>query len=314
MFRNAAAKNEERKKNPAEPTINVQTEENRKHVPIKKEKALEKWMRTKSQNSIIPISENKNAIECLISPRKTEHSKSPNKKQRGRPPKSTNFTRKPSNADIKCSDISQMFKAQKKEVTKKKIPDLDYEVFMELPEFLRDEILRDYDLQNLTNLESSEAEKGEKFTKQSESIIVDKKFLELLDPQLRMEVEKVIDSKDVIVLNDSNEELEEKKNVTDNVFLKNEWRQLLKSWLEFNKPNVKDVEVLVASAIELIEFRKINFLFNAMKFLFRSIKVTKNCKWHQVYFMILTPIQTKIKSIFKSKLLLESKFNCDFCD
>lgn len=338
LFRKVAAKNVEKKRDSGEhekiagPSL---IPENPKELvedfsTKNKERGLDKWMKGVKENNNPNNSPSK--LETSNIPHKNfpkkDTARSPGKKQRGRPPKHASFTRKPSN-----SDISEMFKAQKKEPQNRKIPpDLDFDVLMELPEEIRDEILRDYGWQ-------TEIVQTKTPEKTNESIRVDQKFLELLGPQLRLEVEKVIDSKDIIVINDSLElektgkvetreeqvpekfeeiiENEDKKKIlptsSDNVFLKKNWRQLLKSWLEFDKPNIKDVEVLVDNGQEMVQLNKINDLFIAMKYLFRQINETKNCKWHQVYYMILTPIKAKIQEIFTLKLLLDNKFDCEFC-
>lgn len=259
---------------------------------------LQKWMRT--SNEAVESPKNTSSVKKPTVP----VSKSPVKK-RGRPPKnSTSFTRKPSN-----SDISTMFSSMK---TTKKLPQaskIDMDVLMELPEDIRAEILNQY--------------------KEHE------KTLEHVSPQKSSIVEnEEDDSQDVIIIdkpsdcpknNDNRESIkaEERKSLEDkresrqpspeNILMRPDWRQQLIAWIEHDKPNVNDIEILVESAFEMIGFERINELFVKLKCLFRIISDTKSCNWHQVYFRIVRSVQEQFQDIFNSKLYVEENFDCEFC-
>lgn len=169
--------------------------------------------------------------------------------------------------------------------------DIDPEVLASLPYDIREEVLRDH---KLNRKQKSITEKYDKFN-------VDSKFLQALPPKLRKEVEKEISAQiSKLESNQTNSEFKESssevvssdqrtinhllklpenkkefryedaKKISDNIFLKNEWQLLLKSWINStDTPFTTDIQILGDHARDLFILKKWDDLFVKLRYLHR---------------------------------------------
>lgn len=283
-----------------QPEKKVKINETKMEKPQLQESSLQKWMKAGESTKNIPLKTSPIKIETTVKRQQYQTSKSPVKRGRGRPPKSATLTRKPSN-----SDISVMFNSKKvskqtsTEISSSDIIDVD--VLMELPDEIRSEILKQY----------------KEHEKTLEAASPKKESCKLKDNSAAMLAGQSSDEpKSATSRDPSAKEVKKEKKLepsAENILMKKDWRQLIQSWVDFDKPNVKDVDVLIESAYEMIGLEKISDLFIRLKFLFRIIDDTKSCTWHQVYFRIINPIQNEFKDIFGAKLYVEENFDCEYC-
>lgn len=180
--------------------------------------------------------------------------------------------------------------------------ELDMNVLAELPDDIRAEILRDYNVKRRMPVKTKKATNQQK----PQSNIVDKDFLAALPEEIRAELlrdqnrqnNKTSENgqrkaQSVEVQNTSSNSTEysiSSLNTTaddsgattvptvleDNIFIQTDWRQTLQQWLdttsEPNEPPLQcDVNAVVESAVELVRSRRINILYLGMRFLHRSV-------------------------------------------
>ncbi|XP_055587064.1 DNA repair protein Rev1 [Uranotaenia lowii] len=183
-----------------------------------------------------------------------------------------------------------------------------------------------------------------------EKINVDLKFLEALPPDLRQEVEKQIEmQRETMIITSDEPEFSETLQVTpesspvkeipanvqnggpkvpprcrlqepesdesdqqpDNILLRLEWRNMLRSWLNSTEePQPVDIELIGVNAQELIEQKKLNEIYLCLRFLFRVIEERGLCAWHQAYFRIVHAAQIRMREIYGTKLVVRDGFGC----
>lgn len=180
---------------------------------------------------------------------------------------------------------------------------LDMDVLAELPDEIREEVLRDYNLK-LNN------PKKETTQLKPQSNIVDEDFLAALPYDIRAEVLRDqnmqnIESRETFIDGQCKEQLAEEQMAInfmysspssttkedsgstampsvseDNIFIQTQWRQTLQQWLDTasdpNDPPLQcDVDTVVNCAVELVRSRRINTLYLGMRFLHRFVFVCK---------------------------------------
>lgn len=192
-------------------------------------------------------------------------SKSPPKK-RGRPSKASTNQQNPKN-----TSISSLFAASKRTnvVYKKSAQELDLSVLAELPEHIRKEVLREYEMDPRIQTEENE----------TIDLITD-------EPDVEM--------KDIIPV----------ENTTDNIFLSDYWRPLVQEWLTV-EPDYDSTEILIKSICQLVRIKDIELLYLIMRFLNRIIDSSGQCKWHEVYNKITEEVQSNMVILFNKKMYIK---------
>lgn len=181
--------------------------------------------------------------------------------------------------------------------------ELDMAVLAELPDEIRAEVLRDYNVKRRRLIISPKAKRQLK----PQSNIVDEDFLAALPADIRAEVlrdqnmQNIETREKLIDVQHKTQSVEEEaaSNFTvaststtkedcgvttipsvseDNIFIQTQWRQTLQQWLDTtsdpNDPPLQcDVNTVVESAVELVRSRRINTLYLGMRFLHRFVFV-----------------------------------------
>ena len=224
---------------------------------FKNQPATTMTSRSKILESIIP--------EVKVKKQSTIVSKSPSKK-RGRPSKASNNQQNPKN-----TSISSLFAASKKTnvVYKKSAQELDLSVLAELPEHIRNEVLREYEIDSKTSTEETET-------------------IDLISNESRDEIKEAVSV----------------ENTTENIFLSDYWRPLIQDWL-IADPDFSNTETLVKTSCQLVRIKDIELLFIVMRFLHRIIDSSGKCKWHEVYNKITEEVQSTMLVVFSKKLYIK---------
>ncbi|XP_049541118.1 DNA repair protein Rev1 [Anopheles darlingi] len=173
-------------------------------------------------------------------------------------------------------------------------------------------------------------------------IQVERKFLEALPFELRLEIEKQIalqrDSMVVVTTgNDySDAEIDEPLRVTpeaspvkqllpptitesvpkdSNIFRRDNWRELVEEWIDSaEEPYEYDVELLAANGEELVENRALlERLYIIMRCIYRLVQQRGTCPWHRAYRAIERTVQTRMMVIYGSRLGIRS-IQCEECN
>lgn len=190
---------------------------------------------------------------------------------------------------VKNSKLTNMFK-NLKEKQDMLYEGLDSDVLAALPDDIREEVLKDHQLQLMKSKLSAEDE-----------------FLNALPSDLREEVQMDLNLQKV------NIPIQKPSIVSsENIFLQNNWRFLLKSWIESeSSPEEYDVKLLAIHGQELISSKQLNVLYVGLRYLHRIINELGSCEWHFAYFSVLKSIQETMLEIYNSSLKVEENFNCD---
>ncbi|XP_050097584.1 DNA repair protein Rev1 [Anopheles aquasalis] len=182
-------------------------------------------------------------------------------------------------------------------------------------------------------------------------IQVERKFLEALPIELRIEIEKQIalqrDSMVVVTTpgyDDSDAEIDEPLRVTPeaspvkqplppvtpppppppstesvpkdgNILRRDNWRELVEEWIDSaEEPYEYDVELLAANGEELVENRPLlDRLYLIMRCIHRLVQQRGSCPWHRAYRTIERAVQTRMMIIYGSRLAIRS-IRCDECN
>ncbi|XP_031634603.1 DNA repair protein REV1 [Contarinia nasturtii] len=101
----------------------------------------------------------------------------------------------------------------------------------------------------------------------------------------------------------------------ENILRSNEWRQILSYWLQSRvDPNDSDIKSIVYFFKEFACAHKLCDVSIALKFLHRKIEKL-NCRWHQIYNIIVGEVQNEVKTVFPANVSLHTKnfSNCKNC-
>ncbi|CAO1352082.1 unnamed protein product [Diamesa serratosioi] len=204
-------------------------------------------------------------LEVSVKKSSTIVSKSPPRK-RGRPSKATTNQPIPKN-----TNISSIFASSKRTnvVYKKSAQELDLSVLAELPEHIRNQVLKEYEIDQTTSTE--------------EDLTID-----LNSDEPEVEIKEVVPV----------------ENTTENIFLTDYWRPLIQDWLTTD-PDFDCIEILIKSSCQLVRIKDIELLYLVMKFLNRVVDSSGKCKWHEVYNKITEEIQSNMAVVFNKKLYIK---------
>ncbi|XP_035793890.1 DNA repair protein REV1-like [Anopheles albimanus] len=176
-------------------------------------------------------------------------------------------------------------------------------------------------------------------------IQVERKFLEALPVELRLEIEKQIalqrDSMVVTGCDDSDAEIDEPLRVTpeaspvkqrsaapspppnttetaskdSNIFRRDNWRELVEEWIDSaEEPYEYDVELLAANGEELVENKALlDRLYLIMRCIYRLVQQRGTCPWHRAYRAVERAVQTRMMVIYGSRLAIRS-IQCGECN
>lgn len=217
-----------------------------------------------------------------------EHSKELSKRE---PAASRSFRGRKVGRPRKCSAVLAQTSSLSKNI---RAEELDMDVLAELPDEIRAEVLRDYNVKRPRLLKNSK----KAMTQLKPQSNVDEDFLAALPADIRAEVlldqnmqniklndEKFIEEQTESNLKDRTEDVGATNTAVhsvsgDNIFIQTHWRQTLQQWLDTtsdpNDPPLQcDVNTVVDCAVELVRSRLINTLYLAMRFLHRFVYVYK---------------------------------------
>lgn len=95
----------------------------------------------------------------------------------------------------------------------------------------------------------------------------------------------------------------------DNIFLRPDRHVQFEAWLA-QEPNDSDITVLSEFGAELIRTKRLNELFDTLKFLYRIIRDIKSCKFHRIYLKVVEILQLHMQEIYQTNLFVLDDFGC----
>ncbi|XP_053674481.1 DNA repair protein Rev1 [Anopheles nili] len=251
---------------------------------------------------------------------------------------------------------------------------LDPDVLAALPEDIRQEVIRDYRSQQfLLQSRSSEqthppvertpvkSSPQRSYTKrdrrspatpqgknsvEDQKIKIDFKFLQVLPPHIRIEVEKQIElNKDNMVVVCDEPEIDEPLVVSPepasehyrtpakilasdvektprkndppqetNILRRSNWRELVEEWVDSTEePYEYDVQLLAANGQELCCNDTLERLYIFLRCFQRLVVDKRSCAWHRAFVGVVHPIQEQTQIIYGRKLAVRP-IDCELCN
>lgn len=237
-----------------------------------------------------PTSINNETVDCP-----------PAKKPRGRPkkypPKSTTLTK----------DITELIKpVDKNEV-------IDERVLSELPEEFREEAVRTFRMMTRLSKKTNKKDALPEPKKTDPPKTVDEEFLNALPEDIRREVEQ--EMKQAVGPDTAKPpEMISQFVSMENIFVKPNWKDLLLAWITHSdEPDEYDIHVTVGFWKELISDRRMEEVYAQLRHFYRIINSCAKCTWHQKYTGILQEIQQHMLTIFRRKIAIYDKIDCNKC-
>ncbi|GJQ78066.1 Rev1 [Trypoxylus dichotomus] len=186
------------------------------------------------------------------------------------------------------SNLTNYFKNTKNDTASKEFKNetksIDLNILKELPVDLQKEIIQEYNLPVIFN----ETEKSSVGSNAGVTNVHNATLKESKDSQ--------------------NRELKKKKSFAD--LNKEELKTLLKNWINNQEiPKDFDIDMLGTFCTELVQQRKLEYLFSIVNFLYRHIS-TKNCKWHDAYGKLLNYFQETMLLTYGNTLFVPNGFSC----
>ncbi|XP_055914234.1 DNA repair protein Rev1 [Eupeodes corollae] len=190
--------------------------------------------------------------------------------------------------------------------------DIDPTVFAELPDDIRNEILRDH-ARKQTRV-AKEQTSPKKKCQANTSRKMEEEFLKAMPPELQKEVG--------MQLGKSFASTDQQKPSTsaavlispENIFDQAETIQLLLEWVKSSSvPDNYDIELICEHAAEFIRAKKIHDLYDPLMYLCRIINRFGSCDWHTAYNAIIDAIQNQMRLIYGHKLYLSGTIECNEC-
>ncbi|XP_055842133.1 DNA repair protein Rev1 [Episyrphus balteatus] len=190
------------------------------------------------------------------------------------------------------------------------LPDgIDATVFAELPDDIRNEILRDHARKQART--AKEQPSPRKKPAPISPSKMEEEFLRAMPPELQMEVQMQIGKTFV-------EEIKPPPPPTsispENIFHQQERIQLLLEWVKSStEPENYDIELICEHATEYVRAKKIHDLYDPLVYLCRIINRFGSCGWHTAYNVIIDAIQNQMRLTYGHKLYLSNNIECKKC-
>ncbi|KAK9703060.1 BRCA1 C Terminus (BRCT) domain [Popillia japonica] len=239
------------------------------------------------QDNNVKISHNKNTNFTTMEKTVTQDIKSSSKQdkvtgtvsKRGRSRGNMNTLKATSN-------LTNYFKHTKNESATKEFKSgnnsIDLNVLKELPKDIQKEIMEEYNLFD-TAFDKLENKTASDNTNEKQNLTTK-------------------DNK-----NNENQELKKKGFAS---LSKEELKILLKNWIRNQEiPKDRDVDMLGTFFTNLVQERKLEYLFSMVNLLYRHIS-TKNCQWHDAYYKLLNHFQEAMLLTYGNTLLVPKGFFC----
>ncbi|XP_044764576.1 DNA repair protein REV1 [Coccinella septempunctata] len=225
------------------------------------------------------------------SPREQNNNASKNKEtksKRGRPPGSKSKSK--NNTKSSPSPLLDRYlKNMGTPVKLQKCQNIDLEVLYELPEELRHEIMKEYNI----NRGTVEMQKKQEKTAKKDT---------------KVEIAKEPSSETTRATSVNSPKL--KKNKLFEGLSMGELKRAVQSWLSSEQEPIKiDVELISKHFRQLAMDRRIEDLKIIFNFLHRNF-TKMNCKWHEAYFSIVNSMQQGMVSRYGATLMVKRKFPC----
>lgn len=223
-------------------------------------------------------------------------------KSRGRPRKST----------LKLPDVMGMLQSAAAtkplvSLSASDIPnDIDPVVFSELPEDIRNEILRDHARKQARTSKEQVSPKKPPPNQPSTSSNIEEDFLRAMPPELQKEVQMQIRKE--------KPPAELPSISPDNIFHQEDRIRLLLEWVKSSpEPENYDIELICENAAEFVREEKIHDLYDPLTYLCRIINRFGSCGWHTAYNVIINSVQSQMQLTYGHKLYLSGVIDCEKC-